>query len=171
MQEFPSIYQAENGALELKTDTKNETIWANLNQIAQLFQRDKSVISRHIKNIFEEQELPKDSTVAFFATVQKEGKREVQRELEYFNLDMMISVGYRVNSKKATQFRIWATQTLKQHITEGFTINRSRIKQNHDAFLQAVETIKILTKDHQNIQTEAILELIQSFCLYLVFAR
>ena len=130
-----AIYQSKDGALELKTDADNETIWANLNEIATLFGRDKSVISRHIKNIFKEEELAKDSTVAFFATVQKEGVRTVSREIEYFNLDLIISVGYRVNSKIATQFRIWATKTLKQHITQGFTINKARIKQNEQAFL------------------------------------
>lgn len=160
---IPALYQTQDGALELRTDAANETIWASLNEIATLFGRDKSVISRHIKNIFKEEELIRDSTVAFFATVQKEGNRNVSRDLEYFNLDLIISVGYRVNSKVATQFRIWATQTLKQHITQGFTINKARIKQNKQAFLKAVEDLKTLAKGNQNIQTENILELITAF--------
>ncbi len=91
------IYQAENGAIELRGDSKKETIWASLDKIAFLFNRDKSVISRHIKNIFKEHELEKKWTVAFFATVKKEGNRDVSREIEYFNLDMIISIWYRVN--------------------------------------------------------------------------
>jgi prophage maintenance system killer protein len=133
------IYQTPNGALELKNDAENETIWANLDQIAMLFGRDKSTISRHIKNIFQEEELIKEATVAFFATVQMEGARKVKREIEYFNLDMIISIGYRVNSKTATQFRQWATQTLKQHITQGFTINPKRLEHKKQQFLQTIE--------------------------------
>ncbi len=157
------IYQTSEGALELKTDWQNETIWASLEQIATLFGRNKSTISRHIKNILREGELIRDSTVAVFATVQKEGQREVTRDIENFNLDMIISVGYRVNSKIATQFRQWATKILKQHITQGFTINKNRIKQNQQAFLQQVEDIKQLTQNNKNIQTTDILELIKSF--------
>jgi len=111
-----AIYQADNGEIKLKEDVKHETIWASLNDIARIFDRDKSVISRHIKNIFKDEELDKNSTVAFFATVQKEANREVKREIEHFNLDLIISVGYRVNSKIATNFRKWATKTLKEHI-------------------------------------------------------
>ena len=99
------IYQAENGGIELRQDANGEMVWANLDQISSLFGRDKSVISRHIKNIFNEGELIEGSTVAFFATVQKEGTREVKRTIEFFNLDLILSVGYRVNSKIATQFR------------------------------------------------------------------
>ncbi len=91
------IFLSENGALELRTNGKKDTVWANLEQIATLFGRDKSVISRHIKNIFKEEELDRNSTVAKIATVQKEGKRKVERQIEYFNLDLILSVGYRVN--------------------------------------------------------------------------
>ena len=107
------IYQSKSGKIEFRGDLKKDTVWGNLNQIAELFGRDKSVISRHIKNIFKSNELPPNSTVAKIATVQKEGKREIMREIEYFNLDMILSIGYRVDSNQATQFRIWATKTLK----------------------------------------------------------
>ncbi len=107
------IYQAKNGAIELRGDVKNETVWATLDQISEVFDRDKSVISRHIKNIYNEGELTEKSTVAKNATVQVEGLRSIQRELIYYNLDVIISVGYRVNSKVATGFRVWATKTLK----------------------------------------------------------
>ncbi|SMN00053.1 Putative DNA-binding protein in cluster with Type I restriction-modification system [uncultured Candidatus Thioglobus sp.] len=156
-----AIYQAKSGAIELKTDGDNETIWANLNEISLLFDVDKSGVSRHIKNIYKEVELDKNSTVAFFATVQKEGGREVKRDIEYYNLDIIISIGYRVNSKKATQFRIWATKTLKQHITQGYTINKNRINKNYQAFLQAVEDVKCLAKNEVN--SDDVLELVKLF--------
>ena len=103
------IYQSKTGKIEFRGDFKKETVWGNLNQIAQLFGRDKSVISRHIKNVFKSNELQSSSTVAKIATVQKEGNREIVREIDYFNLDVILSIGYRVDSKQATQFRIWAT--------------------------------------------------------------
>ena len=106
------IFQAKSGAIEFRGDFSKETIWATLDQIASLFDRDKSVVSRHLKNIFNEAELDKMATVAKNATVQMEGDREVIREIEYYNLDAIISVGYRVNSKTATNFRQWATKIL-----------------------------------------------------------
>lgn len=158
-----AIYQAKNGAIELNFDDKKETVWVKLDQIALLFDRDKSVISRHIKNIFKEEELSKNSTVAFFATVQKEGNREVERSIEFFNLDMIISVGYRVNSKMATKFRKWATKTLKNHITKGYTVNKKVLQKNYKEFLKTVEDIKILAKSNQQISSDDILELIKTF--------
>lgn len=157
------IYQSRNGALELKTDSGKETVWANLMQIANLFDTDKSGISRHINNILKEGELPKTSTVAKFATVQKEGNREITRHIEYYNLDMILSVGYRVNSKQATHFRQWATQTLKKHIVDGYTINRHRIKKNYETFLQAVDDVKKLLPDGFAIDKDDVLELITLF--------
>ncbi len=121
------IFQSANGEIEFKGDLKNETIWASLDQIAQLFARDKSGISRHIKNIFNSDELDKNSTVAIFAIVQNEGDRTVKRDIEYFNLDMIISIGYRVDSKKATQFRKWATSVLKNYLVDGYAINENKI--------------------------------------------
>lgn len=115
----PIIYQAPNGAIELREDVNHETIWASLDQIAQVFGRDKSVISRHIKNIYNDNELIKDSTIAFFATVQKEWNREVSRNIEYFNLDMIISVWYRVNSLTWTKFRQRPTSLqLLRHLSQ-----------------------------------------------------
>ena len=122
-----TIYQADDGKTRLQVRLKEETVWLNLNQMATLFQRDKSVISRHIRNVFKEGELSRFSTVAKFATVQKEGDREISREIEYFNLDVIISVGYRVKSLQGTRFRIWATQVLRNFIVNGFAINQSQI--------------------------------------------
>lgn len=156
------IYQAPNGAIELKWDLEKETIWANLREITDLFGRDKSVISRHIKNILKDKELSQKQTVAFFATVQKEGNKTVSRNIEYFNLDMIISIWYRVNSKVATKFRQRATKTLKQHITQGFTINPKRIEHHYEKFIQAVEEVKSLSI-WKNIQSSDILNLIKAF--------
>lgn len=123
------LYQTEDGKARLEVRFAGETVWLTLNQMAELFQRDKSVISRHIRNVFEEGELPRERTVAKFATVQQEGDREVSREVEYFNLDVIISVGYRVKSLRGTQFRIWATQRLREYIVKGFTLDDERLKQ------------------------------------------
>ena len=113
--------------LEVNVSPKEETIWMTLEQISKLFDRHKSVISRHIKNIFSEQELDKKSTVAFFATVQIEGQRKITRYIEYFNLDVILSVGYRVNSKRGTIFRKWANQVLKEYLLKGYVINEKRV--------------------------------------------
>lgn len=106
------IYEDENNKIEIEAFLYNETIWLSLNKIAKLFEKDKSDISRHINNIFNEEELDKTSTVAKFATVQIEGNRKVSRNIDYYNLDMIIAVGYRTNSKKATKFRQWATEII-----------------------------------------------------------
>jgi len=159
-----TIYQAKSGAIEFRGDFQNENvIWGSLNQIAELFGRDKSVISRHIKNIFKSGELDERATVAKIATVQKEGKREVVRDIEYFNLDVILSIGYRVDSKTATQFRIWATKTLKQHITKGYTLNKKRLKKNHQEFLKAVDDIKLLAEKNEKVSKDDVLELIKTF--------
>ncbi len=139
MEKELAIYQAKDGAIEFKKDFNNENIvWANLNQIAQLFNRDKSVISRHIKNIFKSGELEQNSVVATFATTASDGKIY---QVDYFNLDMILSIGYRVDSKTATKFRIWATKTLKQHITQGYTINQKVLEHNKKQFLQTLNFI------------------------------
>jgi hypothetical protein len=121
------IYKTEDGKGQIDVRLEQDNIWLNLNQLARLFTRDKSVISRHIKNIFNTKELTKISTVAFFAIVQQEGKRKISREVEFYNLDMVISVGYRVNSNRGTQFRCWATTQLKDHLVKGYTLNEKRV--------------------------------------------
>lgn len=121
-----------------------ETVWLNLNQIADLFKKDKSVISRHLRNIFKSGELNKKSTVAKNATVQDEGGRTVERNIEYFNLDVIISVGYRVNSKQGTQFRIWATNVLRKHLVDGYTINEKRLKVSEHKYKELQRSLKLL---------------------------
>lgn len=157
------IYQAKSGALELKADSSNETIWASLDQIAELFGVQKAAISKHIKNIFETGELVKNSTVSILETVQREGRRDVLRNIKYYNLDMIISIGYRVNSKNATQFRIWATKTLKEFMTKGFVIDRKQIQNNYQEFLKTVESIQNLLPEHVALDPKSILELIKEF--------
>lgn len=122
------MYQTDDGQTKIEVTFEDETAWLSLKDMTELFQRDKSVISRHIKNIFTEGELDENSTVAFFATVQNEGDRTVVRNVAYYNLDVVISVGYRVKSHRGTQFRIWATQRLKEYIIKGFTMNDELLK-------------------------------------------
>ena len=122
------LYQTEDGRTRLEVRFQGETVWLSLHQLADLFQRDKSVVSKHIKNVFDERELVPQSTVAKFATVQTEGGREVRREIEFYSLDVIISVGYRVHSQRGTQFRIWATQRLREFIIKGFTLDEERLK-------------------------------------------
>lgn len=157
------IFKGTKGQVKLKGDFHNETIWATVDQIAQLFGRDKSVISRHLSNVYKDGELEAKATVAKNATVQTEGNRTVTRHIEYYNLDAIISVGYRVNSKTATQFRQWATKTLHEHITQGFTINPSRIAQNRKAFLSAVEQVRKILPAGGEVGSEAVLDLVQLF--------
>ena len=121
------MYQTEDGTTKITVSLEKDTVWLSLNQMAELFQRDKSTISRHIKNIFSEGELEKDSVVAFFATTASDGKIY---QVEYFNLDVIISVGYRVKSIRGTQFRIWAAGILKEYLIKGFTLDDQRLKGN-----------------------------------------
>lgn len=157
------IFQAKSGAIKLSVDMKKETIWASLNQIASLFGVQKAAISKHFKNIFQTGELIERATVSKMETVGVEGKRQVKRSIEIYNLDAIIAVGYRVNSKQATQFRIWATKVLRQHITKGFTINPKVVKNNYDEFQQAIENIKKLLPKGKIIDNESVLELISAF--------
>lgn len=122
------LYQTPDGVSKTEVKLQDDTVWLSLDQMAELFQRNKSTISRHIKNVLEEGELLADSTIANFATVQNEGKRHVERQITYYNLDMIISVGYRVHSYRGVQFRIWATKVLKDYIVKGFALNDDLLK-------------------------------------------
>ena len=153
------IYKSKDGP-KLDVRLEEETIWLTLNQIAFLFNVQKAAISKHIKNIISSGELNEKSTVSKMETVQMEGNRRIKRTLTYFNLDMIISVGYRVNSRRATQFRIWATKTLKEHLIKGYTINEKRLLQTQNqlkelqsaiSFLQEKSKNKLLTGQEQEI--------------------
>lgn len=156
----------EDGNVELSTTLKDETLWLSQKQLCDLFDRDKSVISRHIRNIFNDEELDKKATVAFFATVQKEGEREVAREVEYYNLDMIISIGYRVNSKKATRFRQWATKVLKQYLLDGYALNKDKLQQKKlDELNQTLQLIKnsIESKELGSDVSKGFVEIISNY--------
>jgi prophage maintenance system killer protein len=142
--EIVIYHKAGKAGLEVKL--QDETVWLNLNQMAELFGRDKSVISRHVRNVYNEKELSEKSTVAFFATVQKEGSREIERQIEYYSLDMILSVGYRVNSKMGTRFRIWATTVLKDHLIKGFTVNQKRLVEHSAKFNDLQNAVSLLSR-------------------------
>ena len=122
------IYQAEDGLTKIDVNLRDENVWLTLEQMAELFGRDKSTISRHIRNVFAEGELTKEATVANFATVQTEGERQVSRKITYYNLDVIISVGYRVKSQRGVHFRLWASSVLKDYIRKGFALDDERLK-------------------------------------------
>ena len=138
------IYKTPDGKTSVDVKLEKETVWLSLNQISKLFERDKSVISRHISNIYKEGELERNSTVAKIATVQKEGKRKIVRNIEYFNLDVIISVGYRIKSKRGTQFRIWANQIIKDYLIKGYAVNQLRLQKQAEQLNELKKTIKIL---------------------------
>ncbi len=135
------IYQGRHKDIQIQVTLENETIWMSLGQLVKLFGRDKSVISRHLSSIFKENELNKISVVAKNATTAADGK---VYQVEYYNLDAIISLGYRVNSKRATQFRIWATSVLRNHILKGYTINEKRLKENQTIKLKELEKAILL---------------------------
>ena len=124
------LYQDENGSTQIEVRLENENVWLTQAQLVTLYQSSKANVSEHIKHIFEEGELEEMATVRKFRTVQKEGSREVTREVVHYNLDLIISLGYRIKSHIATKFRIWATQRLKEYIIKGFVIDDNRLKQN-----------------------------------------
>ena len=127
------IYVSKDGNVKVDVNIENEDIWMSQDVMANLYGTTKNNISMHLKNIFDEGELNKDSTVKKILTVQKEGAREVKRNIENYNLDAIIAVGYRINSKKATEFRIWATRILKEYMIKGFTLNDERLKNNGES--------------------------------------
>lgn len=122
------LFQTQGGETKIEVRLSNETVWLTADQMAELFQRDRSTIQRHIKKIYDDGELTADSTCAFFAHIQTEGKRQVERKITIYNLDMIISVGYRVNSHRGVQFRQWATQILKEYMIKGFVLNDDLLK-------------------------------------------
>ena len=144
------IYTSEDGSVSLDTKLENETIWLTQDMMTKLFETTKQNISLHINNIYKDEELDKTSTVKDFLTVRKEGNRTVSRNIEYYNLDMIIAVGYRVNSKRATQFRKWATSTLKEYITKGYAINEKMLKSKQEQIQTLQSTLNLLTRSIEN---------------------
>ncbi|EER47439.1 death-on-curing protein [Actinobacillus minor NM305] len=165
MQNQIQLYTSADGKISLQVSLDNETVWLSLDQMATLFDRDKSVISRHIRNLFNEGELERNLTVAKNATVQMEGEREVRREIDYYNLDVIISVGYRVKSMRGVQFRQWATQTLKQFLVQGYAINQKRLQEKGVEFSQAVALLSQTLTNQALISDEgkAVIGVVQDY--------
>lgn len=151
------IYQAKTGAIELRGDFKRETIWATQAEIVHLFGIDQSVISRHIKNIFKDGEIEEKSNM------QKMHNANSDKPITLYSLDVILGVGYRTNSKRAIEFRKWATKTLREHITKGYTINRKQIAKNYEAFMKSVSDVQALLPEHITLDPKAILELVKEF--------
>ena len=150
------LFSSQDGEISLPVAVDQDTVWLSLDQIAELFQRDKSTISRHIRNVFLENELERDATVANFATVQQEGSRQVQRKIDYYNLDIIISVGYRVKSQRGVEFRKWANEILRNYILRGYAINESRIK-------QLGEVVKLMRRTQESLDSKQVLSVIENY--------
>lgn len=140
------IYQSEDGITEVQVRFDNETVWLSQKQMAHLFDKDTDTIGLHLRNIYKSGELDTESTTEESSVVQQEGKRRVKRKLNLYNLDAIISVGYRVNSKRGIQFRKWATQKLKEYLIKGYAINEQRLAQKNEQLNELQETVKILDK-------------------------
>ena len=158
------IYRSE-GETQIDVRFENETVWLSLNQISSMFARDKSVVSRHLKNIYSSGELDLNSTVAKNATVQIEGGRQVIRELEFYNLDVIISIGYRVNSKVGTHFRQWATQRLKDYLIKGYAVNQDRLSQLQQSFQLIREAA--ISEDFSKSQVKEIIDVLADYAIGL----
>ncbi len=151
------IYQSKNGGIEIKKDINLDTLWATQVDIGKLFEKDQSVISRHIKGIFKDKEIDQKSNM------QKMHIANSDKPVVFYSLDIILAVGYRANSKRAIEFRRWATKILKAHITKGFTINPKVIKNNYAEFQKAIENIKQLLPASSSVDRESVLELVSAF--------
>ena len=154
------IYQSEDGNTRINVNLQGETVWLSQQQMSELFKTDRTSISRHIKNIYKTEELDKKSTCAFFAQVQDEGLRKVTRKIPYYNLDMIISVGYRVNSKRGTQFRIWANKVLKEYLIKGFAINDKITQRKYEELSQLVHILGRTISSQPELSNKENLDLI-----------
>lgn len=145
-----AIYTAPNGETEITVRMQNETLWLTQDMIVKLFDTSKANVSEHIRHIYNDGELAPDTTVRKFRTVRTEGKRQVARTLDFYNLDMILSVGYRVKSKTATQFRIWATKTLREYLIQGFVVNQRVMDEQRDKLLTLQRTLNLMTRSITN---------------------
>lgn len=146
------IYQSEDGRIEVSL--KEETLWLSQLQMERLFEKSKKTISEHINNLYKEQELERDLTVRKFRIVQKEGKRKVSRNIDHYNLDVIISVGYRVKSKRGTQFRIWANRVLKDYLVKGYALNEKRLQEKVEQFEELKKVVQLQNKVLSEFQLE-----------------
>ena len=162
------IYQNKDNKTEIEVQFDNETFWMNQKQIAEVFGTKIPAINKHINNIINEGELRPEATISILEIVQKEGKREVARKVDFYNLDMIISVGYRVNSSKATQFRIWATERLKNYLVKGFAVNEKRVKEYQKNLIELRKTIKLIQdsvelKELSTLESKGFLSIITNY--------
>ena len=140
------IYKTSNNQIDVEIDYSNDTLWLNVEKISELFEKDRTTIQRHIKNIYKDGELDQNPTCAFFAQVQKEGSRSITRKIPYYNLDVILAVGYRVSSKVATDFRKWATNILKNYLINGYAINEKRLTQKQEQIEALKNSLNMLTR-------------------------
>ena len=159
------IFTSADGQVQLEIKLEQETVWLSQSQISELFATSADNVSLHLKNIYAEQELDESATTEDFSVVRQEGNRQVKRQIKFYNLDAIISVGYRVNSSRATQFRIWATRTLKQHLVQGYTVNQRRLQERGIEFEQAVSLLSRTLANQQlvNPKGEAVLAVISDY--------
>lgn len=160
------VYEAPDGQIRVDVRLEQDTVWLTQAQMAELFGRERSVVTKHIRNAFKEGELDPEATCAKFAQVQTEGGRTVSREVDHYNLDVIISVGYRVKSLRGTQFRIWATNTLREHLLRGYTLNERRLRERGLGEIeQAVSLLARTLTSHELVTDEgrAVLEVVQQY--------
>lgn len=161
-----AVYQSNSGALELRADINSDTIWTSKKQIAEIFGIDRSVVSKHVKNIFKDAELDEKQVCAKFAHTTQHGAIKDKKQtslVDYYNLDIILAVGFRTNSTQAIKFRKWASKALKEYIVQGYAINQRRLEINKTQFLKTLEDLKLLTQNNQQLETKEILSLIQNF--------
>ena len=159
------IYDAQDGSTTIEVKMDNDTVWLNRNQLSELFDRDVKTIGKHINNVFKEGELNENSVVANFATTAKDGKTY---KVDYYNLDVIISVGYRVNSKRGTQFRQWATQRLKDYLVKGYAVNEQKLKASQEQLNSLKQSIKLLEnvvakKELSSDETKGLLKVVSEY--------
>ncbi len=159
------LYQSSDGQLQLNISLEQDTVWLTQAQMAELFEKDVRTINEHIGNVFTEGELEREATIRKLRIVRQEGKREVRREIEHYNLDVIISVGYRVKSPRGTQFRIWATGVLKQHLVRGYTLNERRLQERGVELEQAVNLLSRTLSNQQLVTGEgqAVVQVISDY--------
>jgi prophage maintenance system killer protein len=167
-----AIYQTEEGETAIDVKLENQTLWLSQRLMADLFNKDSDTIGLHIKNIYSEGELEENSTTEYFSVVQQEGKRGVKRRVRFYNLDVILSVGYRVNSKKGTQFRIWANKILKDYLVQGYVVNEKRLREQQEQLTQLKQTVKLLgsileTQSLNSDETTGLLKVITDYAYAL----
>ncbi len=166
------LYHSDDGAVQLDVQLERETVWLNQRQMAELFDKDTDTIGLHVRNIYKEGELPRKGTTEESSVVQKEGGRKVRRQVSFYNLDVIISVGYRVKSKRGTQFRQWATRVLREHLVRGFTLNEKRLQEQAQKLEDLRRTVGLLEKTltHQAIgldEAKGLLQVITDYAYAL----